>query len=319
MNTNANVVKGSIGTQVMAVDGTVQYGHNGLSYEQAKKFLKDAINAATLLPHIRHEMRSARSGEINKIGIEGRIMQAKVEGQAGTEKSVVHSLVPYNCKGQTVPWSINEEVFQDNIEREGYEDEVFGLMSEQYGTDQEDLGLNGDESSSDVFEKQNDGWIKQIKAGGHVVVSPVLDNDMWHKIKQSIPSKYQTGKLRWIVSPKTRDDWQAFCESKALAGGNTNLLSINAPCGYEFIVSPKMPDGTVILTAPKNLILVSHTGVRVRKSTEGKDAVQADVRYYAIHNAADYIIEEVKATAIATGITIKAAPTEPDADESHAA
>lgn len=309
MNTNENIVKGSIGTNTMATGGTVQYGHNGLSYEQAKKFLQDAIDATPLLPRVRHEMRTARAGEINKMGIAGRIMQGKVEGQAGTEKTVTHSMVPYHCKGQTVPWSINEEVFMDNIEREGYEDEVFSKMSAQYGVDNEDLSLNGNESSSDVFEKQNDGWIKQITDGGNVVTAPVLNNDMWHTIKQQIPSKYQNGNMCWIVSPKTRDFWQAYCENKALAGGNTNLLSINAPCGYEFIVSPKMPDNTVILTDPKNLILVSHTQVRVRKSTEGRDAVQADVRFYAIHSAADYIIEEVKATAIATGITLETTET----------
>ena len=60
-------------------------------------------------------------------------------------------------------------------------------MTRQVGIDQEDLCLNGDTAtdSSDPdydFLKLNDGWVKQIATGGHVVdhASAGMSLDVFH-------------------------------------------------------------------------------------------------------------------------------------------
>ena len=59
-----------------------------------------------------------------------------------------------------------------------------------------------------------------------------------------------------------------------------------------------MDDGTVLLTNPKNLIIVNSYSVKIRKTTEGKEAIMQDKRFYMIHYDLDPVIEEIDATAI---------------------
>ena len=52
----------------------------------------------------------------------------------------------------------------------------------------------------------------------------------------------------------------------------------------------------------KNLIEVSTYGVQIRKTTEGKEAIMQDKRFYVCHLDFDPIIEETDATVIVKGL-----------------
>ena len=54
-------------------DFTPSAGAGILSSEQARKFIQQTFEATTLGGLVRHEMRTARSGEIDKIGIASRL------------------------------------------------------------------------------------------------------------------------------------------------------------------------------------------------------------------------------------------------------
>ena len=59
-----------------------------------------------------------------------------------------------------------------------------------------------------------------------------------------------------------------------------------------------MSDDTIILTDPKNLVVVNTYSVKIRKTMEGKEAIMMDKRFYVVHLDYDPIIEEPDATAI---------------------
>ena len=63
-----------------------------------------------------------------------------------------------------------------------------------------------------------------------------------------------------------------------------------------------MSDDKIILTDPKNLCVVNTYTVRIRKTTEGKEAIYQDKRFYVIHLDFDTIIEETDAAAIIKGL-----------------
>ena len=65
-----------------------------------------------------------------------------------------------------------------------------------------------------------------------------------------------------------------------------------------------MANDTILLTDPKNLIVVNTYGIKVRRTTEGKEAVMMDKRFYVIHFDYDPIIEETDATGIITGLKV---------------
>lgn len=301
--------------QIVNKAATIQTGtltSGLLNPEQARKFIQMTFEATNLGPLVRHEMRVAKTGEVDKIGIASRILRKKTENtDDGYRASVKTSQIEYSTTAVRLPWEITEETLRENIEGQALEGIITNLMTTQLGIDLEDLYLNGDEdvSSSDPdhdFLYVNDGWIKQLKNGGHVVDASSesdMSLDLYYKTLQQIPNKYNNGKLRWVMSPFRKQKWELFLLNKVVNNGGVVPESIyNSPASIPSISCPSLDNGTIILTDPKNLIVVNTYGMQIRKTVEGKEAIMQDKRFYVVHLDFDPIIEEPDATAIIMGL-----------------
>ena len=180
-------------------------------------------------------------------------------------------------------------------------------MTTQLGVDMEDLYLNGDEATPETdedydFLKINDGWIKQIGNVGHVYDATSEDEmslDMFYKALASLPNKYNNGKLRWLMSPKRAQEWELFLLNKVVNQGGAVPDSIyTSPARIQAVECPSLDDKTILLTDPKNLIVVNTYSMQIRKTTEGREAIMQDKRFYVVHLDYDPIIEELDATAM---------------------
>ena len=308
MNGNRSIVNKAAGTAI----STGSITHGLMNPEQARRFIQQTFEATNLSPLIRHEMRTAKSGEIDKIGIASRIMRKKVENtDDGYRAGVKTSQIEYATTAVRLPWEITEETLRENIEQQNLEKVITDLMTTQLGVDMEDLYLNGDEATSSEaqdydFLKINDGWIKQIKNGGHVYdasSASEMNLDMFYKTLAQIPNKYNNGKLRWLMSPKRAQDWELFLLNKVIGAGGAVPDSIyTAPAKIQTVECPSLSDDFILLTDPKNLIVVNTYDVKLRRTVEGKDAIMMDKRFYVAHLDYDPIIEELDATAIITGL-----------------
>lgn len=324
VRTNRQIVKNTISTAGLQSGGI-------LRPEQAQKFIQQTFEKTALGGLIRHEIRRAKTGEIDKIGIASRILRKKTENtDDGYRAGVKHDKLEYACTAVRLPWEITEETLRENIEGQNYEKIVTDLMTEQVGVDLEDLYLNGDseipakydtgEKESDGktpvmedtpdydFLKINDGWVKQLKAGSNVVDRSsknggALNLDVFYDTLQAIPNKYNNGKLRWMMSPHRRQEWERYILNQAVsAGGIITDKRVENPASIPAIEVPRLPDDVILLTDPRNLIVVNTYDMVIRKTTEGKDAVMQDKRFYAVHLDFDAIIEELEAAAIITGL-----------------
>lgn len=282
-----------------------------LQPEQSRKFMQQVFEATPLLKQVRHEMRRARSGEIDKIGIAGRILRAKTENtDDGYRVKPNFGQVNYQTVAVRLPWEITEETLRENIEGQGLESTITNLMTQQIGVDQADLCLNGDAAiaNSDAdyaFLKLNDGWVKQIKEDGHVVdhASAAMSIDVFYKALRSLPNKYNNEKLRWIMSPHRQQEWERYILDKAITvGGIISDRRVENPCSIPAVAEPAMPDDAIILADPRNLIVVNTYDMKIRKTTEGESAIMQDKRFYVVHFDFDAIIEELDATAIITNL-----------------
>ncbi len=283
-----------------------------LNPEQARKFIQQTFEATNLNSLIRHEMRTAKTGEIDKIGIASRIVRKKTENNDdGYRAGVETKQIEYSTTDVRLPWEITEETLRENIEGQNFEKIVTDLMTAQLGVDLEDLYLNGDEDTENTdpdydFLKINNGWIKQISNGGHVYDASSetsMSLDLFYKTLAQLPNKYNNGKLRWLMSPKRAQDWELFLLNKVVnAGGAVPESIYNAPSRIPVIECPSMDDSIILLTDPKNLIVVNTYSVKIRKTMEGKEAVMMDKRFYVTHLDYDPIIEELDATAIIKGL-----------------
>ena len=301
-----------------------------LSPEQSKRFIQQTFEATPLGPLVRHEMRRAKTGEIDKIGIASRIVRKKVEnidaqadgsapvldpttGQiTGYRAKPTFAQVPYATKAVRLPWEITEETLRENIEGEGLEATITNLMTRQLGVDMEDLYLNADTATANtdpdyLFLYINDGWIKQVENGGHVYSAtglPSMSLDMFYNAMGALPNKYNNGRLRWLMSPHRKQQWELFLLNQGLnSGANFPDSLYENPASIPAVQVPRMPDSKIMLVDPQNLIVVNTYDVKIRKTTEGKDAIMADKRFYVVHLDYDSIIEELDATAIITNIS----------------
>lgn len=326
-----------------------------LNPEQARKFIQQTFEATNLGGLIRHEMRTAKTGEIDKIGIASRILRKKTENtDDGYRASVNTSQIEYSTTAVRLPWEITEETLRENIEGQHLEAIITNLMTTQLGIDLEDLYLNGDDSMAKVAEfsttssyakgdmviydgklykfnashaagawsendseeigtqgdvdflKINDGWIKQISNGGHVYDASSesgMSLDMFYKTLAKLPNKYNNGKLRWLMSPRRAQEWELYLLNQVIGKGGAVPENIyTSPAKIPTIECPSMSDDTILLTDPKNLIVVNTYGIQIRKTTEGKEAIMQDKRFYVTHLDYDPIIEELDATAIIKGL-----------------
>ena len=283
-----------------------------LNPEQARKFIQQTFEATNLNSLIRHEMRTAKTGEIDKIGIARRILRKKTENHdAGYRAGVETSQIEYATTAVRLPWEITEETLRENIEGQNLEQIITDLMTTQLGIDLEDLYLNGDEATESTdpdydFLKINDGWIKQISNGGHVYDASSatgMSLDLFYKTLAQLPNKYNNGKLRWLVSPHRAQEWELFLLNQVIGKGGAVPESIyNSPARIPTVECPALDDGTILLTDPKNLIVVNTYPVKIRKTTEGEKAIMMDKRFYVTHLDYDPIVEELDATAIIKGL-----------------
>lgn len=301
MNNNSTIIrKAAIAT------GTLSSGL--LNPEQARKFIQQTFDATNLGGLVRHEMRTAKTGEIDKIGIGRRILRKKTENTDDNYRAGVNTTqIEYSTTAVRLPWEITEETLRENIEGQNFENIVTNLMTTQLGVDLEDLYLNGDEATPNTdedydFLKINDGWIKQIGNGGHVYDATSEDEmslDMFYKALASLPNKYNNGKLRWLMSPKRAQEWELFLLNKVVNQGGAVPESVyTSPARIQAVECPSLDDKTILLTDPKNLIVVNTYTMQIRKTTEGREAIMQDKRFYVVHLDYDPIIEELDATAM---------------------
>lgn len=300
--------------QIIAAEGTINTtalnGGGLLAPEQANKFIQQIFESNELGKHIRHVTKRSKTGEIDKIGIAKRILRAKTEGKDNGDRTGVEtSRLPYATKNVRANWEITEETIRENIEGSSLPEIVTNLITTQIGLDTIDLALNGDTETDSGdpyydFLKINDGWIKKLKKG-HVIdrASSGMSLGIFYDALHAVPNKYNNGNLRWLMSPHRAQEWERYLLEQIIEKGGAVPQSVyTSPASIPTIACPSLADDTIILTDPKNLIIVNTYDIRIRSTTEGKDAIYNDMRYYTSHFDLDSIIEDIEATAIITNI-----------------
>lgn len=288
-----------------------------LSAEQANAFLDAVYDATPFAALQRVERRRAKSGTIAKIGIGQRLLRPKTTGvDDATLAKPTFGDVAYQTVASRLDWEIDEETFEENIEGGAFEDHVVRLMAGQVGRDLEDLHFNGDptDASADaVFLNQNQGWLYQLanaglahRVNGGAVNSGSITKAHFFDAIEAMPNKYlSTGNLRWLASPTTWSRYIEYLTDRATGAGDAALFSGNIPSpnGIPGIAIPAMPNSRLILTDPRNFIVVNTRDIRRRKTTEGREAIRADKRFYAMFLDDDPIIEEQDGVVDVYGLT----------------
>ena len=296
--------------------GDVTYGL--MNPEQADRFWTDVYDKAIFSSMHRKERKRATSGEIDKMSVGSRLLRPKVEAtDGGYRVQPSFGQILYQCVNMKLPWEVTEETYHENIEQGALEDKLMGLLTQQMALDIEDLHFNGDStdvSGDAAFLNMNEGWVKQIIAGGQTVDGSTINAGVLGKahmfaMVNAIDRKYfRPGNMKWIANGVTYMRWVELMTDRATGAGDAALLggglgaggevTVLKPLGIPWVEVNCLPDGMIILGDPRNFISVNTWDVRVRKTTEGFTALYQDKRFYAIYFDDDPILENPAAIAI---------------------
>ena len=282
-----------------------------LSPERSRRFIKAVVEQDNLLGQVRLERRQSPSGVIDKMSVGARLIRAATENSDdGYRAGVGFAQVPYATKKLRLPFEITEDVLQENIEGEQFEQDVVNSMTRQFATDLADLGVNGDTAdvSADApFLTINDGWLKQISTSpiagrridGSAINAGAIHTAHFFEALYAMPNKYKSGgNLKWIMSPARALTWWEALTERAGAAGDALLAArggaANGPLNLPILEVPSWPDSRIVLADPKNFVQIITWDIRRRKVTGETDAELAvkDKRLYIFFLKNDYVIEE---------------------------
>jgi len=304
--TNADLLRKAAGPIATGDIGSGA-GHGLLSDEQSTEFLRRVYDTTPFSQAQRNETRRSAEGTINKMGIGGRILRKKNEGvDDATLVKPDFGEVEYAVKRYRADSEINEEVFEDNIEGEGFEDRWIGEVTGQIGRDLEDLHFNGDttDTSADAaFLTQNSGWLYQLanaglahRVNGAAVNGGAIEKSHFFDGFQALPDKYkaQADQMRWLMSPTNKSRWLEYLTGRSTAAGDSALLGQGGDRPHGILIQeiPAMPNTRILLANTSQFIVLNTRDIRIRRTTEGREAIREDKRFYAIFIDDDPIIEE---------------------------
>lgn len=304
---NSQIIKGTVSTGG-------DYGTSGLlAPKDAEAFLTMLKDDSTFLSRMSSENVDRKEGTISKLGVGSRLLRRHTEGEdgiTGKEVAPVIGSVKYKCEYSCLGTSITEEWIEQNKARQNFESLFMGEIAKQIKVDILDLAFNGDEdiaaSNPDHdFLCLDNGFIKQIRAGGNVVDGATIaggkfSKSIFYALRKAVPKKYRNSNFKWICSDDTYTDLCEYLSDRPTSLGDITIVKGENVQILEttFERIPNFPDDVIIYADPKNLELIYFLQISHRKTTEGKEAIYQRKRFYATHLATDAIIKEIKATAI---------------------
>jgi len=313
MRNNGQIVNNSISKGII---------HTGLdpaalNYQEVDKFLEMAYESTEFLKGIRIETRAGSKGTIDKLGVTGRNLRKKREGNtAGKQTEPVYQQVPYSVVPVTLQYEITEEKIrmEERVRKQNIEDIIMGGMTKNFGENMQDLGFNGDIATLNTnpdydFLNIADGWLKKARQKGNLVDWATLDAagklGVFFRLERAVPTRLRnSGQFKYFMHPNTfseRLEHLASLDTSAsiqiqILGAQKKINS------YEVEEVPHMPEGVVLFTYKSNFVIVNTYDMIIRKTTEGKAAVTEDKRFYATHADGDFIFEEPGAVAMTEGV-----------------
>lgn len=295
---------------------TTDLGDGGtLPREMFDEFFTEVQDESAVLNRVRTVPVGRSKTRIPKIGVGERLRTGQAENTSQTESGVNTDFVDIDCEKGSIYWSLTRETVEENPEREQLANTVMALMSQQWSVDTEDLGINGDASSTG-FVAQNDGWITIATSRG----SPVYHHDdlgdgtgtpqpintaMFHETIQTVDSKYLRANPVFVLNTKQVQEYANNLSDRQDGFGATVLMGDSelTPFDHTLVGSAMVPEGQALFTPAQNLIYALRYDLRVEVLNESDEVFDNDLfAKYKIVGKDDFEIEDENAVVRVDGI-----------------
>lgn len=267
-----------------------------LSPDQVKEFLRVAIDASVLVSQCRQETSNSTKFEVPRISFGSRILRRGTEATRLADADRVKpasglvTLSTVLFKGE-VP--VSDEVFEDNVEQEGFADTLTAMIAEAVGRDVEEIAIKSDTArvsgDNDDTLDGTDGIIKSLQSGlpgGQYLdaTSETKYATLFSKMLTAMPARYKRNyaALRYFVPINVQEGYQKELESRGTSAlGDTAVADdLRTDLSYHGIKVVGVPllsgTGTInsvavdyskfaFLINPINIVFGWHRRVRMEK------------------------------------------------------
>jgi HK97 family phage major capsid protein len=210
-----------------------------LNPEQLGQFLRYATLPQTILSDAKFELMNRPKKELNRTGINGRVLTngynsaGVTDGSNITAADVDFGANELDVKKLKAMCEITDDEKEDNIEQAQFEQTLLSMMGERIGEDLEYWALFGDTSlSSDGLLGTNDGWLKiagnQLKSKGVDSASGSFDlatgtvEDMFDKMIVAMPPRFRNRtNLKFYVPFEVEDAYRNLLKSRGTQLGDS--------------------------------------------------------------------------------------------------
>lgn len=284
-------------------------GSNGglLNAEQARAFLRIAIDQTAIISEARNETSASASFEVPRISMASRILRPGVEGSRLADADRVKpatglvALATKLFKGE-VP--VTDEVFEDTVEGASVADTIATMVAEAVGRDAEELVIKSDtardpagadvaDTASATFD-QFDGLIKNMQGG--LPAAQKLDatgvtepEQMFAAMIAALPARYRRNYagLRFYVPVVVADSYAESLSQRGTPVGDSALEGQRV-LRYRGIAVKEVPllSGTstvngaaidyskfAMLLDPNNVIVGWHRRIRIERFRDPREGV----------------------------------------------
>lgn len=269
-------------------------GNGGyLNADQARQFLRDAIEPTAILSKADVFDSKSHTFEVPKLSFSSRIMYAGTEGSnASTQAKPDSGLVTLTTglfKGEV---AVTEETFEDNVEADGLADSLAEMIAEAVGRDLEEIAIKSDVDDVDTsFSRIGDGIVQSLVASNlniHDATGATSYKDMFSAMVAKLPSRYRRiwDRLEFFVPIAVSDGYADELAQRGTTLGDANIqerttlryrgIPVNEVALMSGTQNSVDYSGFAILADPKNLKVGFWRRVRIRKYED----VRAGMNYF---------------------------------------
>jgi len=294
-------------------------GEAPLTVEQVREFLRIAITPQDMLPDVRTVTATGNKWQESKIDFSSRIMRPGVGGtrlvdadRAKPSTGVVE-ISTVLLRGE-VP--VTDEVFEDQVEGQGFGNTLTTMIAEACGRDVEELLIQGDTLSGDAYLAQLDGWVKQAQgAGGNVISAAGALQDyqtIFRQLLTAVNVKFlrDTGNWRYWVPTRMHQMYRDILSARGTNLGDLSLTGQNELRYQGILIKPVAQLAVTAGSPDTSFVLFGHrqnfyAGIKREIRIETFRDPREGQTSYVVTARVDAKIAVVEATAVATGVNVE--------------
>ena len=271
-----------------------------LSIHQVTQFIELMQAEQVMLKDVRVVTSAANKWQESIVNFSSRIAKPGTEGSrldntAGYERvAPATDLVELSTvliRGE-VP--VTDEVLEDNVAGSAFVGSLERTIADRFGIDIEELMVNGNTASGDVYLAQFEGWLEQTKNTGNSFDASSYAQDYQEILKQTLikmPVRYLRGLTstgRFYVPIRFEQKYRDILAARGTALGDETLegarplryqgIPIVGVPSFDLGITAGSPDtGSILLCAKDNLYAGFHRHMKFETWRDPREGVTSFV------------------------------------------